>query len=458
MIETSAGTDARLTDRTVAVFGMGYVGTVSACCLADQGAQVIGVEIVPEKVAALNRGEVPFVEPGVPELARGLVASGQLRVVSAAAEAVAAADTALICVGTPSGADGKPDFRRLFQVAERIGQAVRERKRPLDVAIRSTVLPGTGEEFAATLARESGGSEGRDFRVFINPEFLREGTAVADYHQPPFTVVGARPEDDASALTSLYASLPASVFVVPRREAELVKYACNLFHALKVVFGNEIGRIGKAAGIDTHHLIDIFCHDQKLNLSRNYLKPGYAFGGSCLPKDLRAILAFAAEQSLDLPMLSSVQESNRQQVELGFQLIERQAKRRIGLVGLAFKPGTDDLRESPLVLLAEKLVAAGYELRVFDRHVAPGQVIGENRVFLRKHLPQAAELVTDKLADVLHWADVLVIGNRLPEVDELLARAREDQVVVDLIRAAEQPSTRATYHGLGWELKRQPPV
>jgi GDP-mannose 6-dehydrogenase len=204
-------------------------------------------------------------------------------------------------------------------------------------------------------------------------------------------------------------------------------------------------------------LIDIFCHDQKLNLSHNYLKPGYAFGGSCLPKDLRAILAYAAERSLDLPMLSSVQESNRQQVTLGFQLIERQAKRRVGLVGLAFKPGTDDLRESPLVLLAAKLVAAGYELRIFDRHVAPGQVIGENRVFLSKHLPQAAELVTDKLSDVLDWADVLVIGNRLPEVEGLLAQAREDQIVVDLIRADERPRTRATYHGLGWELEPQLP-
>ncbi|MGD9648238.1 MAG: nucleotide sugar dehydrogenase, partial [Pirellulales bacterium] len=366
---------------------------------------------------------------------------------------IAACDSALICVGTPSGTDGFPDFQRLFQVGERIGNALRQRDRLLDIAIRSTVLPGTAERLAEILARESRGSEGRDFRVFVNPEFLREGTAIADYHQPPFTVVGARPEDDAGPLCDLYAGLPSAVFVVPRREAELVKYACNLFHALKVVFGNEIGRLGKAAGIDTHHLIDVFCHDEKLNLSRNYLKPGYAFGGSCLPKDLRAILAFAAQQSVELPMLRSVQESNGQQVELGFRLIKNLHRRRVGLIGLAFKPATDDLRESPLVLLAEQLVAAGFELRIFDRHVALGHLIGENRSFINKHLPQAAELVTGDLDNVLDWADVLVIGNRLPEVEELLARARGNQFIVDLVRAVDRPQTRAAYHGLGWEVE-----
>lgn len=452
MTSTGTAVSSRLASRTVAVFGMGYVGTVSACCLANQGAEVVGVEVVPEKVAALNRGEVPFVEPGLAELAARLVRSGRLRVTGTAAEAVATCDTALICVGTPSSADGRPDFQRLFQVGQRIGRALNQRAQRFDVAIRSTVLPGTAEEFAAILARESGGQEGRDFRVFVNPEFLREGTAIADYQRPPFTVVGARGEDDATSISDLYAGLESALFVVPRREAELIKYACNLFHALKVVFGNEIGRLGKAAGIDTHHLIELFCHDEKLNLSRSYLKPGYAFGGSCLPKDLRAILAYAAQHAVALPMLSSVQESNRQQVELGVRLIAGLQKRKVGLIGLAFKPGTDDVRESPLVLLAQQLVATGFDLRIFDRHVAIAQLIGENRAFIAKHLPQAGELVTANLDDVVQWADVLVIGNRLPEVEALLAEARAEQVVVDLVRAGERPQTKATYHGLGWEL------
>ncbi|MGE0757698.1 MAG: nucleotide sugar dehydrogenase [Pirellulaceae bacterium] len=440
--------------RTIAVFGLGYVGTVTACCLAQEGHQVLGVEIVPEKVAAINRGELSFLEPGLDRLVRKVVSDGKLKALSDAAVAVAEADISFITVGTPSAPTGMPQFTYLFDVVGAIGRALRNKAGRHDVVIRSTVLPGTAERCAEILAETSSKREGEGFRVLVNPEFLREGTALNDYRNPPFTVIGAERESDAEAIAQLYADIPAPLYVLRRREAETVKYACNLFHALKVVFGNEIGRICQSAGIDSHAVMEVFCQDSKLNLSPYYLKPGFAFGGSCLPKDLRAILGYAREHHISLPMLDRVLESNREQIELGFKLIAEQRKRRIGLIGFSFKATTDDLRESPLVILAEMLLGKGYDVRIYDRQVVLSNLLGANKGFLDAHLPHAARLITDDLASVMSWAECLVVGTKVAEVEDILEMASPDQTIVDLVRACQEVRTAARYVGLGWQVDR----
>ncbi|MBX3415384.1 MAG: nucleotide sugar dehydrogenase [Pirellulales bacterium] len=438
--------------RTVALFGLGYVGCVSACALAEAGHRVIGVEVVPAKVDAINRGEVPFLEPGLPELARQVVASGRLSATDNAAAAVAEADLSLICVGTPSTETGLPKFDHLYRVCESIGEAIRAKDASHDVVIRSTVLPGTAEHCTSLIEQVSGRMAGDGFHLVINPEFLREGTALADYRNPPFTVVGAEDERAARRIAALYANVAGPCFMTGRREAELVKYSCNLFHAVKVVFANEIGRIAKTAGIDSHAVMEIFCHDDKLNLSRYYLKPGFAYGGSCLPKDLRAIVGYSRERHVALPMLEHVAASNREQIESAFRLIEQQEQRKVGLIGFSFKPSTDDLRESPLVILAEMLIGKGYDLKIYDPQVVISNLLGANRGFLEKHLPHAAGLITDQLDDLLEWAECLVVGSPLRDVGQVLMQAREDQTIIDLVRAAPRVRTKARYHGLGWEI------
>jgi len=448
----SSPADEPFVPRTIALFGLGYVGCVSACALSEAGHRVIGVEVVPAKVASINRGEVPFLEPGLPELARQMVAAGRLSATDDAAAAVAEADLSLICVGTPSSDTGLPNFDHLYRVCESIGYALHKKKGSHDIVIRSTVLPGTAEDCTSLVEQVSGRIAGEGFHLIINPEFLREGTALADYRNPPFTVVGADDVTAARRIAALYTNVEAPCFVTGRREAELVKYSCNLFHAVKVVFANEIGRIAKIAGIDSHAVMEIFCHDDKLNLSRYYLKPGFAYGGSCLPKDLRAILGFSRERHVLLPMLEHVAASNREQIENAFRMIEHQEQRKVGLIGFSFKPTTDDLRESPLVILAEMLIGKGYDLKIYDPQVVISNLLGANRGFLEKHLPHAAKLITDQLDDLLDWAECLVIGSPLPDVAKVLSQARDEQTIIDLVRVAPKVRTKARYHGLGWEI------
>jgi GDP-mannose 6-dehydrogenase len=443
--------------QTIALFGLGYVGCVSACCLAKSGYRVLGVEVIPEKIAALNRGEISFVEPGLPELAREMVAAGRLRALANPDEAAGEAEISMICVGTPGGTDGYPNLSRLFEVCTRIGNVLRDKPGIHDVVIRSTVLPGTAERCAELIAAASGKREGDGFRVLVNPEFLREGTALKDYQHPPFTIIGAQREQDAQRVRELYAGIAAPLVVLPRREAELVKFSCNLFHAVKVVFANEMGRLGRAAGVDTHRVMEVFCQDDKLNISRSYLMPGYAYGGSCLPKDLQAILAYAQRHQIELPMLVAVNQSNAQQIDLSRRLIQELGMRRVALFGLSFKPTTDDLRGSPLVLLAEALLQDGFELRIYDPHVRLEQLLGENKSFLARHLPTASQLLCDNLEELLDWGHCLVIGNRLPEVSTVLARASARQAIVDLVRAGERIHTAAAYHGLGWQIEPERP-
>lgn len=443
----------------VAVHGMGYVGCVSACCLARSGYKVVGVEVVPEKVRLLSAGKIPFLEPGLPELALDMVRAGRLRATTRLAEAIAECDVSLICVGTPPLEDGSPDLSRVFQVCRDLGRALRDKRETHDVVIRSTVLPGTADECVRILQRESGGREGEKFRLFVNPEFLREGSALDDYQNPPFTIIGSVDGSDSARVCRLYAGLAAPLIEVHRGEAELIKFASNVFHALKVVFANELGRLAQASGVDGQRVMEIFCRDEKLNLSKMYLRPGFAFGGSCLPKDLSALLSYGDRLGLDLPLLAGIKRSNDRQIEIGLELIRAQGKRQVALFGVSFKPGTDDLRGSPLVLLAERLLATGHEVRIVDDNVHVAQLAGENKKFVERHLPRFAALHTADLAATLDWAECLVIGHKTPTTQQVVADARPAQAVVDLVRVSELVQTRASYQGLGWAYANgnQPP-
>ncbi|HEX5706709.1 MAG TPA: nucleotide sugar dehydrogenase, partial [Pyrinomonadaceae bacterium] len=386
----------------LSIFGLGYVGCVSAACFAKDGHEVVGVDVNPTKVEIINEGRSPIVEAGVGELIADGVAGGRLRATTDSAEAVAATDLSLVCVGTPSHANGSLDLTYVKRVCQEIGAALERKSARHIVVIRSTMLPGTIESVVTpTLEVYSGKKAGRDFGVCINPEFLREGTSVKDFYAPPFTLVGADEEETAMLLKRLYAAVDAPTHVVDVKTAEMVKYACNCFHALKVSFANEIGNVCKGLGIDSHRVMEIFCHDTKLNLSPYYLKPGFAFGGSCLPKDLRAVSYKAKELDVDVPVLSSVLRSNRQQIERAVEMVLATRKRRVGVLGFSFKAGTDDLRESPMVALIETLLGKGLQMSVYDRDVSLARLFGANKEYIEREIPHISQLMRGSVDEVV---------------------------------------------------------
>jgi GDP-mannose 6-dehydrogenase len=431
---------------------LGYVGSVSAACLAALGHDVVGVDVNPMKVDLVNAGRSPVIEAGLDALIAEGVAAGRLMAGTNAREAVAASDVSLICVGTPSDHNGNLDLTFVERVCREIGQALAHEEGYHVVVARSTMLPGSTEErVIPTLESASGRQAGRDFGVSCNPEFLREGTAIHDFHHPPFTIVGHYDERGANIVADLYADIEAPLLVVPLREAEIVKYANNAFHALKVTFANEIGNICKQQGIDSHRVMDIFCMDEKLNLSSYYLKPGFAFGGSCLPKDLRALLYHARRMNLSLPVLEAILPSNELQVRRGFELIKRAGGKEIGVLGFSFKAGTDDLRESPMVALIETLIGKGYQVRVYDENVSLARLHGANRAYIERGIPHIASLMCDSMEEVLAESEIIVIGNKAPEFREALQHARRDQVVIDLVRIqSDVDELDARYEGICW--------
>lgn len=436
----------------ISVFGLGYVGSVSAGCLAALGHTVTGVDISPLKVDLINRGRSPVIETGLESLICRAVAGGQLRATVSASEALPGADVALICVGTPSDDNGSLNYAYVDRVCGEIGEVLaRQAARPV-VVIRSTVLPGSTEtRFIPILERASGLQAGRDFSVVFNPEFLREGTAVDDFHHAPFTVIGHADERGAAVAASLYAGLAAPVLKAPYKVAEMVKYANNAFHALKVTFANEIGSLCKAQGIDSHSVMDIFCRDDKLNLSAYYLKPGFAFGGSCLPKDLRALLYHGHHLDLELPVLEAILPSNERQVRRAFELIRQTGRKRVGALGFSFKAGTDDLRESPMVTLIEMLIGKGYQVGVYDQNVSLARLHGANRAYIEREIPHIASLMRPSADEVIAASDVVVVGNKASEVPEALSRLRPDQVVIDLVRIGiEARALDGQYQGIAW--------
>ena len=440
----------------VSVFGLGYVGCVTASCVSRAGHEVIGVDIDAEKVAAVNAGTPPVVEPGLGELLAELVGAHRLRATVSAAEAVRQTDVGLICVGTPGRANGQLGVAALERIGQEIGQALAGRTEPYTVVLRSTVLPGTTERVLIPALRAGAGRElACQLRVAVNPEFMREGSSLRDFAHPPFTLVGSDDSGTASVLRSLYADVAAPFVHTAVRTAEMVKYVSNAFHALKVCFANEIGDVCAALGADAHEVMRIFLMDRKLNVSEAYLRPSYAFGGSCLPKDLRALMHAARTVDVSLPLLSAILPSNDGQIRRAVETVLETRKRRIGVVGLAFKPGTDDLRESPMVALIEALIGKGCDVRVLDPNVAIARLRGANRRYIEEEIPHIASLICDNVEALLAHADVLVVGNVSDEGERALAAAGPHHVVVDLTRGAARLAA-SSHAGLQRELVATP--
>lgn len=436
----------------ISIFGLGYVGCVSGACFGELGHEVIGVEPNPVKVGLINDAKCPIVETGLDELIEKAVRTGRFRATEDWRQAIGGTDLAIVCVGTPSGSNGSLDLRFVRRVCEQIGQGLKDRMGYFTVVIRSTVLPGTVEETVIPiLEQHSGKRAGVDFGVCMNPEFLREGTSIHDFYHPPKTVIGEFDSRSGEALVALYKTLPGPVVRVPIRVAEMVKYVDNTFHALKVTFANEIGNVCKELSIDSHRVMDIFCLDTKLNLSPYYLKPGFAFGGSCLPKDLRAMAYEAKKHDLELPVLGSVLASNRLQVEKVIKKLMEFKGRRIGFLGMSFKGGTDDLRESPIVELIESLIGKGFEVRIYDRHVSLARLTGANKEYIEKGIPHISRLMAATTGELMASSDVLVVGNRDEKFREVLQSANKSQAIVDLVRIMETPPPNAgSYYGICW--------
>jgi GDP-mannose 6-dehydrogenase len=436
----------------ISVFGLGYVGSVSAACFASLGHTVIGVDVSSMKVDLINSGKSPVIESDLEALVEAMASQGRLKATTCAKDAVAQSDLSLVCVGTPSSSNGNLELKYVERVCQDIGKALASKTGFHVVVIRSTVLPGSTETTLIPLLEAASGKKaGIDFGVAFNPEFLRESTALHDFHHPPFTVIGQFDERGAQRAAELYAGVDAPLRVAPLRVAEMVKYASNAFHALKVTFANEIGNICKRSGIDSHQVMDLFCLDEKLNLSSYYLRPGFAFGGSCLPKDLRALLYHAQHLDVHVPVLEAVLPSNDLQIRQGFELVRRTGLKRIGILGFSFKAGTDDLRESPLVELIEMLLGKGYHVRIYDRNVSLARLTGANRAFIEREIPHLATLMCASIEEVLAASDVIVVGNAAAEFHEAIVKARADQIVIDLVRLT--PSAEhilAQYEGLGW--------
>jgi GDP-mannose 6-dehydrogenase len=436
----------------VSVLGLGYVGCVSAASLADADHQVIGVDVNEEKVAAVNAGRSPIVEPGLDDVLKRAVDAGRLRATTNTAEAVAHSDVSLVCVGTPSRRNGSLDLTYLERVSGQIGAALREKSSYHVVVVRSTVLPGTTHSVVIpALERESGKKYGDGFGVSVNPEFLREGTALKDFRKPPLTLVGHNHAADASGTMALYQSIDAPLVSTSIRVAEMMKYASNTWHALKICFANEIGNLCKEVGVDSHEVMDIFCRDEKLNLSSYYLKPGFAFGGSCLPKDVRALQYRAKEADVDLPVISSILPSNRLQIEHAFNQVMDTGRKRIGLLGFSFKAGTDDLRESPMVILAEALLGKGVTLRIYDKNVSLARLVGANKEYIETQIPHLSSLLCATIDEVIEGSEVIVVGNQAPEFAEAVTKATRDQIIIDLVRLPiNQALLQADYRGICW--------
>jgi len=435
----------------ISIFGLGYVGVVSACCLANDGHFVLGVEPNQTKVDLINNGKSPILEDGTTELIQKAAAAGRLRAITDVEEAVRRTELSLICVGTPSQPNGSLDLKYVRNVSEQIGHILKQKKDFHVVVYRSTMLPGSMRDIVIpTLEEYSGKKAGTDFGVCTNPEFLREGTAVYDYYNPPKIVIGQTDVRSGNLTAGLYSNLDAPTIRLDVETAGMVKYADNAWHAVKVCFANEIGNICEELNIDGHLVMDVFCRDSKLNLSPYYLKPGFAFGGSCLPKDVRALTYMGRSIDVELALLNAILPSNRNQIERGFQMIASKNNKKVGILGFSFKAGTDDLRESPMVEIIERLLGKGYEIRIYDRNVNLAKLTGANRNYILNHISHIAQLMTDKMEDVLEFGKTIVVGNNANEFHGVLEMLRDDQVMVDFVRITDQRSEEGKYEGICW--------
>jgi GDP-mannose 6-dehydrogenase len=436
--------------RSISVFGLGYVGCVSAACLARNGWRVFGVDVSQQKVDQINSGKSTILEEGIAELVSDVVGAGRLTATADAGTAIDETDLSLICVGTPSRSNGSIDLAHIIKVSEEIGSRLKGKKKWHTIVIRSTVMPGTIDTYVIpAIERTSGLVHGTHFGVCSNPEFLREGSSIKDFDNPPFTLIGASDKRIADPLVELYAGLSAPLHIVDVRVAEMLKYACNSFHGLKVGFANEIGSLCRVMGIDSHEVMRLFCEDKKLNISTAYLRPGFAFGGSCLPKDLRAIVHRGRLEDVPLPILESTLESNHRHIERAYRMIQAGGSKRVGILGIAFKAGTDDLRESPMVTLTEMLLGRGFDLQLHDRDVSRANIVGANREYIEREIPHLWGLMREDHLDVIKNSDTIVIGNGSAiyrELDGVLA----GKMIIDLARAIPDVKSSGRYQGICW--------
>jgi GDP-mannose 6-dehydrogenase len=438
----------------VSIFGLGYVGTVCAACLARFGHEVVGVDLNEDKNAQISAGRSPIVEPGLEELIAEAVAAKRLSATADHEQAIAGSELSLICVGTPSRPNGSLDTGHVEHVAETIGAALRDKAERHTVVVRSTLLPGSTLGLVQPRLEEGSGKRcGEEIGLAYNPEFLREGSAVADFRDPPYTLVGGIDEESSRTAAQLYESVEAPLHLVTIPEAEMAKYAANAFHAAKIVFANEIANFSHAAGVDGRRVMDLLVQDSRLNISPAYLRPGFAYGGSCLPKDVRALLYSARQNDVELPLLQSLPASNERQLKRGLELVLAQPGKRVGVLGLSFKAGTDDLRESPVVQLVEALVGKGYEVRIYDGNVNLARLLGTNREYIEAVVPHLADLMVDDARELVGAAETIVVGNDSPEFGDLLA-ATDGQPVIDLagltLSEPQRDSLGERYVGISW--------
>lgn len=435
----------------ISVLGLGYVGTVSAACLSQEGHEVVGVDTGRLKVDLVNAGRSPVIEKDLGEIIARQVATRRLSATTDVAAAVRHADLALVCVGTPGLPNGAIDLKFVARVCEQIGAALRTHDGAPAIVVRSTMLPGSMRKLVIpALEAHSGKRAGSEFGVCINPEFLREGSAVHDYFNPPKTVIGELSAASGELLASLYERMPGPLIRTDIETAEMAKYADNAWHALKVGFANEIGNVCKALDVDAHRVMDIFCQDTKLNISPAYLKPGFAFGGSCLPKDLRALLYKAKTLDVSAPILGAILPSNEQQIERGVQAVIETGSKKVGILGFSFKAGTDDLRASPIIELAERLIGKGYDLRMYDSNVRLASIHGANRDYILKRVPHISRLMVPSIDEVLDHAGTIVIGNAAPEFRDIPKRLTDGQTLIDFVRVCDSRSVAGVYEGICW--------
>jgi GDP-mannose 6-dehydrogenase len=435
----------------ISIFGLGYVGSVLAGCFANDGHEVIGIDPVQNKVDLLNNGKPPVIEKDVDLLFQKAISNGTLKASTDSTEGVMNSEISLICVGTPPKLNGELDLQYVRRVCEKIGTALKNKNDYHLVALRSTVLPGTCRDVVIPILEKSSQKiAGKDFGVCVNPEFLREGSGVDDFHSPAKLVIGAIDEKSSNLMISLNKKIKSSIILTDFETAEMIKYTDNAWHALKITFANEIGNICKELQIDSHRLMDIFCQDTKLNISSNYLRPGFAFGGSCLPKDVRALIHRARKSDLDIPVINSICTSNALQIKRGLQMIQSHESKKIGILGFSFKEGTDDLRESPVVEIIELLLGKGYDIKIYDSNVNLAKIIGANKEFIFERIPHIANVMVDDMQVVIDHADILVLGTKSSEFKSVLGKVTNKQIIIDLVRITENFAGFGNYHGICW--------
>jgi GDP-mannose 6-dehydrogenase len=434
----------------ISIFGLGYVGCVSLGCLARNGHSVTGVDVSQTKVDQINSGLATIIEKDIDVIIREEHKAGRISATTDFVEAIRGTDLSIIAVGTPSSNTGHLNLQYIFKVAENFGAALKDKKDFHVIAIRSTVLPGTSEKFAALVEQHSGKKRNVDFAMVSNPEFLREGTAVYDYYHPPVTLIGSEHAGAAEKIASLYRQLPAEVVITEVKVAEMMKYVNNTFHALKVSFANEVGNICSALNIDSHKVMEIFCKDKELNISPYYFKPGFAYGGSCLPKDLKGLQTLAHDLYVKTPLIESIDKTNQLQISRAVEMIQESGRRKLGFLGLSFKAGTDDLRNSPAVALIETLLGKGYEIAIYDKNVHLSRLTGTNKEYIDTHIPHLSKLMKPTIRELFEGSDLIIVNNREQEYVETLSNLETDHPVIDMVRLPEIVRQKKNYKGINW--------